>query len=168
MVGATASFSLRRPCLLGDEATPMSDTDALQALEKTCREYLADLIEPEELNLDARSTADRLEVKVGAPDEVDINASIVDIFFDIFYFLPLDTTHPTQYHFEWTSYSDAAYTKKAHHWVLETDVALMPDTGGFSQEVWEKFIAQFTYTKDGKPQELDFTPEFHDEAEESA
>lgn len=147
----------------------MSDNDALQALEKTCRDYLADLIEPEDLQLEAKLTPGNLVVKVGAPDEVDINASILDIFFDIFYFLPLDASGSTQYHFEWTSYSDADYKKKAHHWVLETDVACMPDTGGFNQEVWERFLSQFVYTKDGKPQEMDFTPEFlDDEAEEPA
>lgn len=143
----------------------MSDTDALEALEKTCRDYLADLIEPEDLQLEARLTPGNLVVKVGAPDEVDINATILDIFFDIFYFLPLDASKSTKYHFEWTSYSDADYQSKAHHWVLETDVACMPDTGGFSEEVWERFVNQFVYTKDGKPQDMEFTPEFLDEEE---
>jgi len=143
----------------------MSDTDALQALEKTCRDYLADLIEPEDLQLEAKLTPGNLVVRVGAPDEVDINASILDIFFDIFYFLPLDASESTRYHFEWTSYADAEYRQKAHHWVLETDVSCMPDTGGFNQEVWERFIGQFIYTMDGKPQEMDFVPEFIDEEE---
>lgn len=144
----------------------MSDKEALQALEKTCRDYLADLIEPEDLQLEAKLTPGNLTVKVGAPDETDINASILDIFFDIFYFLPLDSNASTLYHFEWTSYADAEYKQKAHTWVLQTDVSCMPETGGFSREVWENFIGQFVYTKDGKPQEMDFTPEFLDELEE--
>ena len=115
---------------------------------------------------EARTTGDSLEVKVGAPDEVDINASIIDIFFDIFYFLPLDTNRRMQYHFEWISYRDPEYTQPAHHWVLATDVGLMPDTGGFSQAVWESFISQFVYTKDGQPQDLDFTPDFLEEGAE--
>jgi hypothetical protein len=34
--------------------------------------------------------------------------------------------------------------------------------------VWERFTSQFVYTKDGRPQDMEFTPEFLDEVEEPA
>ena len=108
------------------------------------------------------ATANKLHIIAKTVDGKEANDALFTMFYDIFFYLPIEIKGK-KYIFDLYTYTDPTYSKKAHHFHLETSLELMPDTGGFTESQWEKYGSQLVYTKDGKSQDLEAPDMFLDE-----
>ncbi len=80
----------------------------------------------------------------------EINRKYLNLFFDILYYLPIDTKGK-RYRFELITYSDFALRNEKHKYVIETSMEKLPGTAHITRQAWNAFATQLKASKDGSP-----------------
>ncbi len=89
-----------------------------------------------------------LVIEGKAFDNNEIHHKYLNIFFDIFYYLPMDITGK-RYRFVMNTYSDISLRKEVHSFVMETSLDAMPGTAEITRADWKQFVSQLLHTRDG-------------------
>jgi len=105
-----------------------------------------------------------LNITVNGDDVEEIYENYLTIFYDIFYYIPIEA-RGQKYRFELITYSDAPYVEEniAHKILMETSLDLLPGTGGMTEIEWNRFTDQLVYKYDDKDLTLDPPEMFLDE-----
>jgi hypothetical protein len=151
-----------------DQDTELASPDSAsieKAAAHTLEVFLDDLYDPDQFRIDGDWDEETraLRVHVDARDNLEVNEAILELFFDLFFDLPMSIEQRSIYTLRWVSFRDRALTQKVHEYHLQTDIRLLPETGGVSRAEWEAFIEGLTFTKDGAPQELPAPDDFLDD-----
>lgn len=89
-----------------------------------------------------------LVIEGKAFDNNEIHHKYMNIFFDIFYYLPMDVTGK-KYRFTMNTYSDISLRKEVHSYLMETSLDELPGTAEITRAGWKQFVSQLVHTKDG-------------------
>lgn len=89
-----------------------------------------------------------LVIEGKAFDNNEIHHKYLNIFFDIFYYLPMDITGK-KYRFTMNTYSDISLRKEVHTFVMETSLDALPGTAEITRADWKQFVSQLVHTRDG-------------------
>ena len=89
-----------------------------------------------------------LVIEGKAFDNNEIHHKYLNIFFDIFYYLPIDITGK-RYRFTMNTYSDISLRKEVHSYLVETSLDALPGTAEITRADWNAFASQLVHTKDG-------------------
>lgn len=87
----------------------------------------------------------------GIEDE-ELHERVQELYFDFPFMLGMSPEEIERYRLELQT--------PEHHYVLDSRVDLLPDTGGGTREGWQKFLEQFVYLKDGQPQDFPVPDDF--------
>lgn len=113
-----------------------------ESLDEACERFARSL-EPLELTLHARMGRDgrMLEARGTATHGEELEERLMEVFHDLLYFIPLNVTDDLTYRMELEA--------PPHHYVIQTAVSAIPDTGEVTRGQWEAFAEQLVFTKDG-------------------
>lgn len=134
-------------------------SDALKNMEQELKPLIVELGG----QFDAANKIVRLNAK--CMDNERAENALHRIFFDLFFYLPVDPTEMI-YVLEMNTYSEPSFKNKVHSFFMETRVDRMPDTGLVTRAEWNEFIGQLRYTKDGVDQTLPSPEPFYDDVTE--
>lgn len=102
-----------------------------------------------------------LTVFVEAAEDEEVHERLLEIYFDFTFYLPMGPPEVQGYRMELATTSEEGET--GHLYVLESDVSLLPDTGGATREQWTAFASQFLCTLDGAPHNIPMPDDFPDD-----
>ncbi|MCD4783354.1 MAG: hypothetical protein K8T10_05905 [Candidatus Eremiobacteraeota bacterium] len=137
--------------------------DITTMIKDACDEMVKDL-KPVSISLKGNFNPDAnlIEIEGKGFDNQEINNKVLNIFFDIFYYLPVDV-RGKKYRFKLTTFLDIMMNKPKNTYLFETSMDKMPDTGNITKQDWDLFISQLTATKNGKPFRIPEPVPFWDE-----
>lgn len=144
----------------------MQQTLDARTIEKAVRETLEtvldDLYRPDAFTVEGGfdPAEHELSVTVTAPSSKDFEPAVLETFYDLFFTLEVPGEPSCRYRFRWKAVQDGSVVDE---YLLETDLARMPDTGGVTREAWEAFVEQLIYQRNGRPQELPEPEDFLEE-----
>ncbi len=140
--------------------------DATSALPQAIEQLQEDL-KPLIIKFDGsiNPSAKKLNLTARCMQNEQVQQALQRIFFDLFYYLPMDARGYT-YTLNMETYKDPSFSQKVHSFLISTGVDAMPDTGQVTLEDWNRFTSQLTYVMDGIPQEFPRPEPFYDEKEQ--
>lgn len=92
----------------------------------------------------------------------EVNRKYLSLFFNLLYYLPIDT-QGKRYRFELITYSDFAMRNVKHKYLLDTSMERLPGTAHITRKVWNSFISQLRAYKDGRPLIIPAPEPFYDD-----
>jgi len=144
--------------------TPDNDKRDIQTkLNDACNQMVEDM-KPMQVQLTGSFNPDSnlIELEGKGFDNQEINNKVLNIFFDLFYYLPVDT-RGKKYRYKFTTFSDILMKKPKNTYMFETSLDKMPDTGNVTRQDWNQFISQLTATKNGRQMRIPEPVPFWDE-----
>ncbi len=135
----------------GMQPSAIADACALHQSE------LDPLLESVRGELDPESRT--VTVFVEAAEDEEVHERLLEIYFDFSFYLPMGPPEVECYRMELAINHEGA---PRHLYVLESDVSLLPDTGGATREQWAAFASQFLCTLDGVPRGIPMPDDFPD------
>lgn len=150
---------------MAEQPTLIPESALQEALSAVLEVNLEDDYQADLFRVSGSHHAGGMTLKVEAPEGPVYNEAILAVFYDVFFELPA-VAPETLYDFHWISYSDRKFRSQVHQTHLHTQVGLMPDSIGFTQEQWQAYFEQLVYTRDGKPLEMPGPQEFWEDDQE--